>query len=142
MRDTSAPEPGPWADLVEGALKGTWTGQKLTVTELAARVGVARQTASLWRTGRQIPDTALVVAKVAQVAGVELDVALRAAGLDVAESESGPREDDAAIRLIQGWDTRDSVKRELISYLREKRARDEEERLRQIETMLRASEGK
>jgi transcriptional regulator with XRE-family HTH domain len=124
MRDTSQPSRGRWADYIEDIVSGSKTGKKLAVAELARLVGVERQTASLWRSGKQIPTSYGIVAAVARVAGDDPRVAARAAGL---ESEAGGEaDDDVTIREIMQSAASDETKAKLVEMVKRRRRRAEE----------------
>src|SRR5690554_4221365 len=70
-----------WASYVTAAREHAG----LTRSELGKRIGIAYATVWRWETGKQKPERADVVARVAQATGVNLDEALAAAGLRPAD---------------------------------------------------------
>jgi len=142
-----------WAAYVDAALKGTWTGVKVTRAVFASRVGVARGTVQEWVAGRQVPDTYEKIRKVAEAAGHGHEVwrALRAAG----KEQEAQREIDATaadaetIRMIEQSNASPQAKHDLIQMVhrrrlqdevrqREEAQRDEARRREEIRLLLRA----
>jgi transcriptional regulator with XRE-family HTH domain len=83
---------------------------RLSQRELAAAVDVSRETISRWEFGRQKPETAEPVAKLAAVLRLDFEQLMRAVGLAI--SNSGKPEPDPRLR---GLDPNDPVVRHIMA---------------------------
>jgi transcriptional regulator with XRE-family HTH domain len=89
---------------------------EMPVTTFAERVGIKRQHVYQWVNGRYVPDEFVYIAAVAQVAGDEVAVALKAAGyLEVPTADEQLAKIDAA--QADDW-----TKEMLRTYVRMKRS--------------------
>lgn len=129
MRNTGGPQRGTWATYITTARERA----ALTKSELARRVGKDRATVGRWEDGKNRPDDADLVARVADVLGLDLDEALAAAGLrpGVTPPPTPTVEVDEEIDLVRTDKRLDpDMKRRIIALILERRERD---RIRNIE---------
>lgn len=119
---------GPWGAYIEGLPKRTG----LTMKQLAEKSKIARGTFYKWIAG-QTGVTVDSVKKVADAAGDDLDVALRAAG-----GKLIPDGDDPQLREILQADVPDDVKQELVEYVLQQRQQAADAITRQVGVMIRA----
>lgn len=119
---------GPWGAYIEELPKRTG----LNFKQLAAKSGIARGTFYKWMNG-ETGVTIDSVKKVAEAAGDDLDVALRAAG-----GKLIPDGDDPQLREILEADLPDSVKQELVEYVLQQRQQAADAITKQVGVMIRA----
>lgn len=134
MRSTSDPGRGTWAAYV---LAGR-TRAGLNKTELGRLIGRDRMTVTRWEDGKHRPDDAELVARVAEVLGLDQDEALAAAGMrpGVHPPSQPTLPPDPERDLIMASDVPDAMKRRMLERLHELRMRDQQRRLEDIRWML------
>lgn len=138
MRNADDQGRNTWASFVKAARVGIG----MSGAEFARQVGVGRETVWRWEAGRYRPEDPAVVKKVADVLNVDLDEALAAAGFrpDV-EPPAGPtRPPDPEIDRIERSKLSAPAKRRLIARIKERRQREQEQRLADLEDLIRAQE--
>ncbi|MFI6161701.1 helix-turn-helix transcriptional regulator [Micromonospora haikouensis] len=135
MRNTSEPMRGTWATYV-------LTGREragLTKSEFARRIGKDRATVGRWEDGKNRPDDADLVARVAEVLGFDLDEALAAAGLrpGVAPPATPTMEVDEEIELVRTDPKLDEdMKRRIIALILERREREKAAALEETRRLI------
>ncbi len=123
MRNTPGLGRGTWAAYVLTARERAG----LTKSELARRIQKDRATVGRWEDGKNRPDDADLVARVAQVLGLDLDEALAAAGLrpGVTPPATPTMDLDEEIELVRTDPKLDEdMKRRIIALILERRERD------------------
>lgn len=136
MRDRE-PE-GVWARFLAAAR----TAAGLSKAELAREAGVGRATVFRWEGGESRPEQVEIVVRVARVLRVDLDEALAAAGFrpDVQPPKEPTRPPDPELDRIRASNISPAAKNALIRRILERRQRDEQNRLADLEDLIRAQE--
>lgn len=123
--------PNAWARLIQELInRPGWTQQRL-----ADAAKVDRSTIRRWKTGESVNVSAQSVQLIAAAAGIDPQLAARAA---VGAQEQAQAEDDEAIRIILESDARQDIKEELIAHVRSRRRESEDSLVRDVQVMLRA----
>lgn len=132
MRNTAGPERGAWATYAKAA-RGL-----MSQSELARRLGVDRVTVYRWETSKQRPESADIVARFAEVTGVDVEEALAAAGLrpGVTAPEEPAREPDEELDLIMTAPVDNQTKQLMVQRLLERRERERQARLEDLRFMI------
>lgn len=131
MGDTAHPG-GTWGAYVEAlSQRRGWN-----TTKLAKESGIARATLYKWRTGKGGVTVDLVV-RLAQTAGDDPEIALRAAGGRLVNEAEDPQLAD-----IYASDLSEAEKQELVEYVLEERRRNEDALQRNVRMMIRTRGGK
>lgn len=121
--------PNEWARLIaEIVARPGWNRQRLADT-----AKVHRHTIRRWISGESANVSASSVRLIAEAAGVDHDVAARAA---FGAQEQLRAEDDRAVKLILESDAPDTVKNELIAHVRSRRQESEDSLMRDLEFRL------
>lgn len=123
MRNTSGPGRDTWATYVQAAREHAG----LNKTELARRIGKDRATIGRWEDGKNRPEDANLVARFADVLGLDRDEALAAAGLrpDVEPPAAPTVEIDEEITLVRtDPNLTEAMKERIIALIHERRARE------------------
>lgn len=94
-------EGGDWATLVKAGRMSV----RLSQLALAKAVGISRETVWRWETGRQKPENAEVVGRLAKAIHQDYDELMRAAGLALAGPDEAPEPDPR----LRGLDPKDPV---------------------------------
>lgn len=122
--------PNDWARLVDELIKRPgWSKARL-----ATESGINRNTIRRWVKGESVNVSSASVRLIAKAAGIDYDVASRAA---LGAQEQQRVQDDDAIRIIQESDAPPHVKDELVRHVRSRRLESEDWLRRDIELMLR-----
>lgn len=120
VSNASPPPRGTWATYAEAARLRL----KVDKTGMADLLGIERSTIHRWETGRTRPRDPEVIRLFAEVAGLDLDEALAAAGLRPgAESRPTPRDEEIE-RVLQS-DLSNPIKMKIIESLMAMREEDE-----------------
>lgn len=137
MRNTAA-QRRIWANYVAVAREVAGLSQ----SELARRLGVNRVTVWRWEDERQVPEDIQVVQRFAALVAVPVADALAAAGLAPGAEPPPPpqHEPDPELDMIRNSRLRPEIKKRLIQQVLDRRAREETDRLAELETLLRALE--
>lgn len=122
---------------------GTWaayacrvrTGLDVSKAEAARRVDITRLTWGRWERGETVPDDADLIARVANLAGDPLEVAMTAAGVTSAQTSGGVAQDEE-LRIIRESAAPERVKRALTEYVVRRRAEQARERMEAVELAL------
>lgn len=132
MSDRAASHPGgTWGAYIDGIP----TRKGITLTELAKRSGIARNTFYKWKKG-MTGVTVDSVKRVAQAAGDDEQYALRAAGGALIDEDHDPQ-----LAAIYAADITDDEKQELVEYVLEERRRAEDALQRNVRMMIRTRSG-
>jgi transcriptional regulator with XRE-family HTH domain len=122
--------PNAWARFISELIERPgWSQQRLADT-----AGVDRGTVRRWRNGTSVNVSARSIALIADAAGVDQDIAARAA---LGAREQVDKADDLAIREVMDSDIPQEYKDEIIEHIRLRRAEAEETLRRDIELMVR-----
>jgi len=137
MRNTPGPARGTWAAYLQMARERAG----LNKSELGRRIAKDRATVARWEEGRFRPDDANLVARVADVLGLDLDEALAAAGMrpGVRPPAEPTQELDEEVDLILRSNVDPDMKRVMLQRLEELRVRDKERRMEDIRFLLERS---
>lgn len=127
---TAASPPNDWARLIDDLVKRLGS-----IKKLVDATGINRNTIRRWRTGESANVTAETIRALADGVGIDYDEASRAA---LGAQQQMRAEADAVVRKIEQSDASDSVKRELVDLVRNKRQESEASILRDVEMILRA----
>ncbi len=128
---------GNWPQYVTAAREGAG----LTKTELARRIGVDRGTVARWESGQRKPDNPAVVVTFADVCHLDRDEALAAAGFrPAAEAPKEPSRADPELDRIRKSKLSRAAKARLIARITERRQREEQQRLADLEDLIAAQE--
>lgn len=135
MRNTSGPGRDIWATYVLIARERAG----LTKSELGRRIRKDRATVGRWEDGKNRPGDADLVARVAEVLGLDLDEALAAAGLrpGVTPPPTPTMEVDEEIELVRTDPKLDEdMKRRIITLILERRERDKATALEETRRLI------
>lgn len=135
MRNTSGPGRGTWATYVQAAREHA----RLTKTELARRIGKDRATIGRWEDGKNRPEDADLVARFADVLGLDREEALAAAGLRPGiEPPAVPTvEVDEEVHLVRTDPNLDEpMKERIIALILERREQDRQRRMEETRQMI------
>ncbi len=140
--DVSNPPPdakGAWAAYVQAAR----VRLGLSKAEMGRKVGVDRGTVHRWETGQTRPDDGALLHRFAEVLGCDYDEVLAAAGLrrDVAAPSAPTLAQDPELEAILHSGLAPRVQQELIAYVFEQRASDEQRRREWVRRLIRAAGG-
>jgi transcriptional regulator with XRE-family HTH domain len=146
VRSNDGPRSGTtWASYVKAARQAAGLSQ----TDLAVRTGISRNTISRWEVGRYRPDKPQDVITVARATGVDPGEALAAAGFrpDVPPPVEPTRTPDPELDRIRQSKLSPAAKARLIARIKERREieeeqrrREQEQRLADLEDLIRAQE--
>lgn len=139
MRSSDAPASGTtWASYVKAARVAAGLSQ----TDLAVRTRISRNTISRWEIGRYRPDKPEDVISVARATGVDPNEALAAAGFrpDVPAPPEPTRTPDPELDRIRESKLSPAAKAKLTARIKERRQREQEQRLADLEDLIRAQE--
>lgn len=123
MRNTSGPGRDTWAAYIQAAREHA----RLTKTELARRIGKDRATIGRWEDGKNRPEDANLIVRLADELGLDRDEVLAAAGLKPGvEAPAKPTvKVDEEIELVRTDPKLDEdMKRRIITLILERRERD------------------
>lgn len=135
MRNTPGPRRGTWAAYILTARERAG----LTKSELARRIQKDRATVGRWEDGKNRPEDANLVARVAQELGLDLDEALAAAGLrpGVTAPENPTMDVDEEIELVRSDRRLDpDMKRRIIALILKRRDQDRQRRMEETRQMI------
>lgn len=139
MRSSGEPASGTtWASYVKAARKAAGLSQ----TDLAVRTRISRNTISRWEIGRYRPDKPEDVIAVARATDVDPVEALAAAGFrpDVPTPSEPTRPPDPELDRIRASKLSPAAKARLIARIEERRQREQQQRLADLEDLIRAQE--
>lgn len=138
MRNTRDLQRGAWATFAKNAREGAAVSQ----SELARRLGIDRVTVYRWETGKQRPENVAVVQAFARALNIPVEEALAAAGLlPSAKPPMEPtRDPDPELDRIRRSKLSNAAKARLIQRITERREREQQARLADLEDLIRAQE--
>lgn len=139
VRSNDAPaSPTTWASYVKAARVAAGLSQ----TDLAVRTRISRNTISRWEVGRYRPDKPEDVITVARATGVDPGEALAAAGFrpDVPPPADPTPPPDPELDRIRASKLSPVAKARLIARITERRQREQDARLADLEDLIRAQE--
>jgi transcriptional regulator with XRE-family HTH domain len=140
VRNNPAENRVAWATFAKAARESARDGRGMSQSELGRQLKVDRVTVWRWENGQQRPENSSVVARFAEILGVDLDEALAAASLrpDVEPPKQPTRERDEELEEILVADLPQRIKQELIEAVLSERERDKERRMQMIQRLIRA----
>jgi transcriptional regulator with XRE-family HTH domain len=142
VRNTPAENRGAWAAFAKAARESARDGRGISQSELARQLKVDRVTVWRWEAGQQRPEDPEIVARFADVLGIDRDEALAAArmrpGTEPPKEPTRERDDELADILTS--DLPQAVKQELIETLLAERERDKQRRREHMQRLIRAEQ--
>ncbi len=131
MRISDDHGPGAWAAYTYRVR----TDLGIAKAEAARRADITRLTWGRWERGETVPDDADLIARVADLAGDTLAVAMAAAGVKSAQAAESVAQDEE-LRIIRESAAPERVKKALTEYVLRRREEQARERREAIELAL------